>query len=97
MSRPQADLFAAAPGEPQPDLFGPAPASPAYRPDLDKVRRRLERIVGEARAAASMPWDWAKLSLYRTIVPQMALWLPEEEAAQWRLDFEQELERLEAA
>lgn len=97
MSRPQADLFAPVPGEKQPDLFGPATEPAAYQPDPDKVRRRLERIVGEARAAASMPWDGSKLSLYRTIVPQMALWLPEEEAAQWRLDFEQELDRLEAA
>ena len=97
MTRLQADLFATAAGEKQPDLFGPAPEPSSYRPDPDKVRRRLERIVGEARSAASMPWDWSKLSLYRTIVPQMALWLPEEEAAQWRLDFEQELERLEAA
>jgi hypothetical protein len=35
----------------QPDLFGPAPAAPAWTPDPDKVRRRLERILAEARAA----------------------------------------------
>jgi hypothetical protein len=37
------------------------------------------------------------LSLYRVIFPQMANWLPEEESAQLRLEFEAELARLEAA
>lgn len=94
MSRAQTDLFAP---EPQADLFGPDPAPPAYRPDMDRVRRRLERIVGEAKAARTMPWDWSQRSLYRTIVPQLTLWLPDDEAAQWRLDFEREVARLEAA
>lgn len=44
-----------------------------------------------------MPWDWAGLSLYKTIFPQLTLWLPDEEAAQYRLDFEAELARLGAA
>lgn len=34
---------------------------------------------------------------YRTIFPQMTLWLPEDERAQLRFEFETELERLEAA
>ena len=78
------------------DLFGAA-APPAYRPDTDKVRARLYRILGEARGADTLPWEPAKLSLYRTIFPQMTLWLPADEAAQLRLDFEAELERLQAA
>jgi hypothetical protein len=36
-------------------------------------------------------------SLYRTIFPQMTNWLPEEEGAQLRFEFETELARLEAA
>jgi len=43
------------------------------------------------------PRKLSRADLYRTIVPQMTLSLPEEEAAQWRFDFEAELERLEAA
>ncbi|MGI3900459.1 MAG: hypothetical protein ACRYGP_24605 [Janthinobacterium lividum] len=43
-----------------------------------------------------LPWNSNRLALYRTIVPQMVLWLPDEEAAQWRFDFEAELERLAA-
>jgi len=44
-----------------------------------------------------MPWDSERISLYRTIFPQMTNWLPEEEGAQLRCEFETELARLEAA
>src|SRR5580692_7407174 len=80
----------------QPDLFDVEP-SPTYRPDLDKVRRRLEKILAEARAAQKLPWEPTTVSLYRTIFPQMTNWLPEEEGAQLRFEFETELARLEAA
>jgi len=70
----QADLFEA---EAQPDLFGAEPA-PAYRPDPDKVRARLYRILAEARAAQTLPWAPTRVSLYRTIFPQMTNWLPED-------------------
>ena len=80
----------------QPDLFG-AEAAPAYRPDPDKVRRRLEKILAEARAAQKLPWEPTTVSLYRTIFPQMTHWLPDDEAAQLRFEFETELARLEAA
>ena|SRR5271165_1988563 len=89
----QSDPFDA---ETQPDLFG-AEAAPAYRPDPDKVRARLHKILAEARAAQTLPWEPTRLSLYRTIVPQMTLWLPENEGAQLRFEFETELVRLEAA
>jgi hypothetical protein len=89
----QSDLFGE---EAQRDLFGAEPA-PAYRPDPDKVRRRLEKILAEARAAQKLPWEPTTVSLYRTIFPQMTNWLPDEEAAQLRFEFETELARLEAA
>jgi len=82
--------------ESQPDLFG-TEAGPAYRPDPDKVRARLRRILGEARAARALPWDSARASLYRTIFPQLTLWLPEEEAARLRFEFETEFARLQTA
>jgi hypothetical protein len=87
------DFFEA---EKQPDLFG-AEAVPAYRPDPDKVRSRLHKILAEARAAQTFPWQPTRVSLYRTIFPQMTLWLPEDEGAQLRFEFETELARLEAA
>ncbi len=86
----QTDLFQT---EAQPDLFG-AEVIPAYRPDPDKVRARLHKILAEARAAQSFPWESTRISLYRTIFPQMSLFLPDEEAAQLRLEFECELARL---
>jgi hypothetical protein len=95
MTRPhQQDLFEA---EAQTELFTPAAAPPAYRPDLDSVRARLHKILAEARAAERLPWDQDQLLVYRTIFPQMTGWLPEEEAAQLRLDFDTEMTRLKAA
>ena len=89
----QTDLFRA---EEQPDLFGDSRPS-AYRPDPDKVRARLHKILAEARAAQRLPWESTRASLYRTIFPQMTLWLPEDEGAQLRFEFETELVRLKAA
>jgi hypothetical protein len=90
----------------QPDLFGTKTqdylfdedAAPvAYRADPDKVRARLHRILAEARAAQKLPWEPTRVSLYRTIFPQMTNWLPEDEGAQLRFEFESELARLKAA
>jgi hypothetical protein len=82
--------------EPQGDLFGAEPV-PAYRPDPDKVRARLHKILAEARAAQTLPWGPGRVSLYQTIFPQMTNWLPDEEGAQLRFEFETEMERLKAA
>ena len=93
MTIQQPDLFGT---KTQGDLFGEAEQPPVdHRPDPDHVRARLMRIVTEARAAEAMPWTRAKAQLYRTIFPQMSLWLPEDEAAQLRFEFERELERLD--
>jgi len=91
--RQQPDFFEE---EQQPDLFGEQ-AAPTYRPDPDSVRRRLHKILTEARTAQTLPWRPARVSLYRTIFPQMTLWLPEEEGKQLRLEFEAELARLGVA
>ena len=89
----------------QGDLFGNDAAdesdedfeTPEYHADPEKVRQELNRILAEARAAKSMPWDDKRAALYRTIFPQMTNWLPEEEGAQLRFEFMTELERLKAA
>lgn len=49
------------------------------------------------RAAKTLPWEPKQASLYRTIFPQMTNWLPDDEAAQLRFDFESEMARLDAA
>ncbi len=91
-NRSQLDLFGTVA---QADLFGLEAETPTYRPDLEKVRSRLHKMLAEARTADTMPKG--RISLYRTVFPQMTLWLPEEEAAQLRFEFETELERLKAA
>ena len=93
---PQSDYPDLFENERQGDLFGAEPI-PAYRPDPERVRARLYKILAEARAADTPPWGPARLSLYRTIVPQMTDFLPDEEGAQLRFEFEQELARLKAA
>jgi hypothetical protein len=91
----QADLFR---DDAQAELFDEATyVAPVHYPDPERVRARLHKILAEARAASSLPWDRERLGLYRTIFPQMTLALPEEEAAQLRFQFEEELVRLEAA
>jgi hypothetical protein len=89
----QGDLFGE---DEQADVFGDQP-TPVYRADPDEVRAELHRILLEARLAQKMPWDRSRVSVYRTIFPQMTNWLPEEEGAQLRFEFEMELTRLEAA
>jgi hypothetical protein len=90
----QHDLFET---DSQAESFEPDAAPPVYRPDPDEVRARLHRILAEARAAEKLPWDRDKLLVYRTIFPQMTGWLPEDEAAQLRFEFDTELARLKAA
>jgi hypothetical protein len=70
------------------------PVEAAWRPDPERVRARLARILAEARDPG-VRWDAAQASLFRTIVPDMARWLPEAEAEDWRAAFEAEFARLE--
>ncbi len=89
----QGDLF----GNEQADQSGDDFETPEYHADPEKVREELNRILAEARAARTMPWDAKRAALYQTIFPQMTNWLPEDEGAQLRFEFEAELERLKAA
>ena len=89
----QLDLF----GESEPEFPGIERTAGVYRADPDDVRAELLRVLAQARAAQSFPWD-ARCTLYwRTVFPQMTNWLPDEEAAQLRFEFEAEIRRLEAA
>jgi len=90
----QQDLFET---DSQAELVDADAAPPAYRPDPDKVRNKLNTILAEARAAVKFPWDADKILVYQTIFPHMAGWLPEEEAAQLRFEFDTEMARLKAA
>ncbi|HMK89459.1 MAG TPA: hypothetical protein VK446_07485 [Methylocystis sp.] len=89
----QGDLFDL---DPQPDLFPEEEAPPVVvRADPEKVRAKLLGAIAEMRAASVMPWGARKLLYWRTVVPQMSLWLPEEERAQLLLAFEAEFKRLD--
>ena len=89
----QLDLF----GENQPDLPGVERTAAVYRADPDEVRVELLRVLAQARAARSFPWDARRTLYWRTVFPQMTNWLPDAEAAQLRFEFETEIRRLEAA
>lgn len=90
MSRAQLDMFTE-----QETMFPDAPV--VYRPDPAVVRRKLLAVLEQAKAARHLPWDRKQTQFWQTVFPQMANWLPLEEAEQLRFEFAQELERLKAA
>ncbi len=87
----QTDLFGT-----QSDLFGPPPRK-SYAPSLTTVRAEVNKVLEKARIAREMPWTAKEVAFWKTVFPQMTNWLPEEEAAQLRSAFMEEICRLEAA
>jgi hypothetical protein len=94
------------------DLFGRGPAQGSlfgdgddrlrapvrrYVPDPEKVRQRLKALLEIARSAEKMPWSERDARMWQTVFPNMANWLPDDEAAQLRLEFAHEMERLKRA
>ncbi|MGA8550770.1 MAG: hypothetical protein WB678_11080 [Stellaceae bacterium] len=94
------------------DLFGHGPAQGSlfgdgndrlqvpvrrYVPDPEKVRQRLTALLEKARSAEKMPWSEREARMWQTVFPNMANWPPDHEAAQLRLEFAQEMERLKQA
>jgi hypothetical protein len=96
MNSTQPDLFSHSPA--QSDLFADNQPIPSYRPEPADIRGRLTVMLAEAKAAKSKsPWDGRKTRLYQVIFPQMAKWLPSEEAEQLCFEFAREMERLRLA
>jgi hypothetical protein len=56
------------------------------------MRAFLHELLAEARAGKTLP-----ITADRGLFAQLSYWLPEEESAQLRFEFETELGRLEAA
>lgn len=89
--------------DPQISMFGdgtdriPHASQPDIAPDPDRVRRRLGALLDKARNAQSMPWSARDAGMWEIVFPQMANWLPDDEANQLRFAFAQELERLKLA
>lgn len=96
------DLFGHPTGPAQQSLFGEeanrlnAPVQ-TFLPDPEVIRRRLNALLDQARGAATMPWSSRDARMWQTIFPNMANWLPDEEANQLRLAFTHEIERLKTA
>jgi hypothetical protein len=89
----------------EPDLFGsnqlglgledtrPDPTSV----DPAEVRAELLQILELARQAVDAPpWDRRTHPYHQVVFPQMANWLPADEANQLCFEFARELERIEA-
>ena len=96
----ETDLFGKSPA--QRSLFGPgedrlqAPRQ-ASAPDPEVVRLRLKSLLEKVRSAERMPWSERDARMWQTVFPNMAKWLPEDEANQLRFEFAQEMERLSKA
>jgi hypothetical protein len=69
----------------------------SYLPDPERVRQRMMAVLEKARSATTMPWSERDARMWQTIFPNMANWLPEEEANQLRFEFAREMERLKQA
>ncbi|MGH6791536.1 MAG: hypothetical protein ACRECF_02205 [Methyloceanibacter sp.] len=54
-------------------------------------------LLEKLRLAKKMPWSERDARMWRTVFPNMANWLPEEEADQLRFEFAREMERLTKA
>ena len=76
------------------DLFPSAPVS--YAPDPDRIRAKLADVLSQLRGAATMPWNARTERYQQQVFPQMASVLPPDEAAQLRMEFDQQIRRLRA-
>lgn len=86
----------------QGSLFGTAGdrlQAPQQRsvPDAESIRHRLRVLLEKAKCAEKMPWSERDARMWQTVFPNMAKWLPEEEADQLRFEFAREIERLKRA
>lgn len=96
----ETDPFGHAPA--QGSLFGAGedrmqPPAQSFLPDPDNIRSRLVSLLEKARAAETMPWSERDARMWQTVFPNMAKWLPDDEAEQLRFEFAREMERLKLA
>ena len=76
--------------------LGDAPAPVSYAPDPQEVRAELLDILAVARSAeGTSPWDERTLRYHKTVFPQMARWLPDDERDQLCFEFAEAAERIE--
>jgi hypothetical protein len=93
MSSSQHDLFLP---EPEPELFAERSGADG-RADPHKIRLHLVALLETARKAKTMPWPERDARMWQIAFPQMANWLPPDEADQLRFEFAQVMQRLARA
>jgi len=77
------------------DLGEKAPPT-TYEPDRDEIREDLSAILSSARGVTvEALWDDRTYRYNKIVFPQMARWLPDDEAAQLCFEFAREIERIE--
>ena len=54
------------------------------QPDPEKVRCRLRALIEIVRSADKMPWSERDARMWQIVFPNMANWLPDNEAEQLR-------------
>jgi hypothetical protein len=89
------------------DLFGHVPQrgelfdermeiTPPIQHTPETIRAKMLEILGEARAAKTMPWTPRVIRSHTAMFPYMAEWLEEQEGKQLLLHFKAEMDRLGA-
>lgn len=66
-------------------------------PKPEAIRGRLMSLLEKARAAQTMPWSEKDARMWRIVFPNMANWLPKDEAERLRSAFAKEMDRLQKA
>jgi hypothetical protein len=54
-------------------------------------------LLAKARSTDKMPWSERDARMWQTVFPNIAKWLPADEAEQLRFEFAREMERLKVA
>ena len=67
----------------------------SYEPDRDEIRRELQQILVEAKAATPEgPWGAQTLKYHKIVFPQMARWLPDLERDNLCRELDREIDRI---
>ncbi|WP_300574351.1 hypothetical protein [Phenylobacterium sp.] len=78
-------------GEGENRMAAPAP-TPVDHPA--RAREKLNALLALARRSQTLPWPERDALMWETVFPQMANWLPDDEADTLRAEFAGEIARL---
>ncbi|HEV2364724.1 MAG TPA: hypothetical protein VGS12_11075 [Caulobacteraceae bacterium] len=71
------------------DLFPAPPPEPAVTaPQTEDVRARITKVMGALALTGGPGWTAKETAYWRTVLPQMANWLPPAERDAVRAEFE---------